>query len=632
MDAANESSEETNPVEATLSSDKQSDEDTNPVEATVSSDKQLKCSICLDDFKEPKVLPCCHTFCKTCLERHHEKSKRKEELTCPECRAKHNVPEGGAGDFLSDFTIPTHSRQEEEETSNAPTHCQECESSDPVVAYCTDCQSVLCEDCTSGTHKKLRRFRDHNLSFLDDPDFSISESLKPMPVATINCASHSNRSLETYCMSCHKLVCCDCIVASHQGQFHKLRSIDAETIEKVQTELDSLVDDTRQKLVESEEHLVYIKHVGQVVASRRTELQSAIDQSFDRLAVALESRRTQLLKEAEGMFDQQDKELWAQNDRIETAKLGLTGALSFTERAMQCSSGMELLSVSAQAITRLNELKDVMWDSNAVEKVQFTSLNYKPTNQEYLQQIGDLDQSNDGYVTIDKEKLPESIELGVKTPLKLFTVDRSSRPVYLKPGDSSIRAKIFAGNEEKLMATVQAERNQDGSWTLPVTPVCGGLHTLEITITPNTDVPSMGVAAPVEQLRVSAPVEQFGVAAPVEQFGFAAPVEQLGLAAPVEQFGFAAPVEQLGLAAPVKRFEVDVTGIPDIGTPVCRGPDMTIYENFNPDDKQVGIITENDVEPGKLFVNWPSIGEDKTFSLRWGEDECYDVQLVVQYM
>ena len=29
----------------------------------------LRCSVCLDDFKDPKVLPCSHTFCKHCLEK-----------------------------------------------------------------------------------------------------------------------------------------------------------------------------------------------------------------------------------------------------------------------------------------------------------------------------------------------------------------------------------------------------------------------------------------------------------------------------------------------------------------------------------------------------------------------------------
>ena len=33
----------------------------------LASGDSLRCSICLETFKEPKVLPCCHTFCKECL-------------------------------------------------------------------------------------------------------------------------------------------------------------------------------------------------------------------------------------------------------------------------------------------------------------------------------------------------------------------------------------------------------------------------------------------------------------------------------------------------------------------------------------------------------------------------------------
>ena len=40
---------------------------------------KLTCSICLDAYKEPKVLPCCHTFCRTCLEGLVAKTDSAEE-------------------------------------------------------------------------------------------------------------------------------------------------------------------------------------------------------------------------------------------------------------------------------------------------------------------------------------------------------------------------------------------------------------------------------------------------------------------------------------------------------------------------------------------------------------------------
>ena len=37
------------------------------VKLTKRFNEELTCSICLDRFSNPKVLPCLHSFCKTCL-------------------------------------------------------------------------------------------------------------------------------------------------------------------------------------------------------------------------------------------------------------------------------------------------------------------------------------------------------------------------------------------------------------------------------------------------------------------------------------------------------------------------------------------------------------------------------------
>ena len=46
-----------------------------------SHDENLRCSICLESFKEPKVLPCCHTFCKGCLSKLPVMKKPESELS-----------------------------------------------------------------------------------------------------------------------------------------------------------------------------------------------------------------------------------------------------------------------------------------------------------------------------------------------------------------------------------------------------------------------------------------------------------------------------------------------------------------------------------------------------------------------
>ena len=59
--------------------------------------KDSSCPICLEEYFEPKVLPCFHNICKKCLKElmhHHTLS-----FLCPICRAVCPVPERGVDGF-----------------------------------------------------------------------------------------------------------------------------------------------------------------------------------------------------------------------------------------------------------------------------------------------------------------------------------------------------------------------------------------------------------------------------------------------------------------------------------------------------------------------------------------------------
>ena len=48
--------------------------------------EHLECAVCIEQFQEPKVLPCLHTYCKGCLEKLVKKKGPGYVITCPECR------------------------------------------------------------------------------------------------------------------------------------------------------------------------------------------------------------------------------------------------------------------------------------------------------------------------------------------------------------------------------------------------------------------------------------------------------------------------------------------------------------------------------------------------------------------
>ena len=53
--------------------------------------KQLECAVCLEQYKEPKVLPCLHSFCKRCLEGLLTKHGLAWKINCPSCRTSVEV-------------------------------------------------------------------------------------------------------------------------------------------------------------------------------------------------------------------------------------------------------------------------------------------------------------------------------------------------------------------------------------------------------------------------------------------------------------------------------------------------------------------------------------------------------------
>ena len=440
--------------------------------ATSCTSKDLTCTVCLDHFKEPKLLPCCHTFCKGCLERILEKSKDKAKLVCPKCRTEHKVPENGPEEFLTDFTV-THeleslqlkSRQEE-------SSCEQCDSTEPAVAYCSDCPAFLCDFC-SQAHKRMKLCQNHTVVGLD------LGPLKCVPKAPAPyCSKHPDEGLKLFCKTCQCLVCCTCIVATHQG--HKLGLVDSETRKEMETQLKSLVDEAQQQLDQFEENLQYIQQVEKQAMNRPIELKSVINTTFDSLVATLESRRAELLKEADNTCNTDLKEVWAQKEYNETTLLSLRSAMSFAKRSLQCSNDLELITLTAQIIARLKCLQGVEWDPGTTEAVEQTNLKFTLQNPNSDRKFGKIvtDVSQSPAPQFEMEAIPENVRLGVKVTFRIRV--QGIRKARKQTTDLDI--KVLYGHSQTGVLIPQTTRNKDGSLTATFTPVCSGQHVIQLGV------------------------------------------------------------------------------------------------------------------------------------------------------
>ncbi|XP_050310142.1 RING finger protein nhl-1 [Anthonomus grandis grandis] len=122
----------------------------------------LTCAICLDRYRNPKLLPCQHSFCmEPCLEGLVDYVRR--QVKCPECRAEHRIPYQGIQGFPTNVTLQRFLELHIEITGELPDptsgqvmeRCNVC-SEKAYCNFCHHCDKKVCEEC-KGAHMEILR-------------------------------------------------------------------------------------------------------------------------------------------------------------------------------------------------------------------------------------------------------------------------------------------------------------------------------------------------------------------------------------------------------------------------------------------------------------------------------------------
>ena len=120
--------------------------------------KHVECSICLDNFKEPKTIACLHTFCCECLKKHVLLSQRQGQFRCPECQTQIVIPEGNRFDqlptsFLHNSLLSLLTVQQSGD--RGVISCELCKKKSVETSYCFECEKFLCNHCVNA-HELFR--------------------------------------------------------------------------------------------------------------------------------------------------------------------------------------------------------------------------------------------------------------------------------------------------------------------------------------------------------------------------------------------------------------------------------------------------------------------------------------------
>ena len=171
--------------------------------------KEAECPLCLDTVKNPKTLPCLHSFCLECLDELANFARRRLQTTIkyPVCQTSFPITDSNTfANLPSSFHL---NRLVDvlalEDSSVQAQRCNTCDDNNPATSYCFVCQTFMCASCFQ-SHQRFKATRGHRNVLIDKLQAQDVQELIERPVM---CSQqfHKDQPLEFYCEDCKVLIC-----------------------------------------------------------------------------------------------------------------------------------------------------------------------------------------------------------------------------------------------------------------------------------------------------------------------------------------------------------------------------------------------------------------------------------------
>uniref|UniRef100_A0A8C9RJC5 Zinc-binding protein A33-like n=1 Tax=Scleropages formosus TaxID=113540 RepID=A0A8C9RJC5_SCLFO len=140
-------------------------------------DEELVCSVCCEIFKDPVILLCSHSFCRSCVQQYWEQKSSRE---CPMCRRRSSTEKPPVNLVLQNI-IESYFKQKCKSEATEKTELRCSVHGEKLLFFCEDDQEVLCVVCQTS-----KKHRNHQLCPVEEAALDIKEQLKTTLVI-LNC-------------------------------------------------------------------------------------------------------------------------------------------------------------------------------------------------------------------------------------------------------------------------------------------------------------------------------------------------------------------------------------------------------------------------------------------------------------
>ena len=179
--------------------------------------EEVSCPVCTNIYKDPKHLPCLHSFCLQCLKHWHRSSHGRDTIRCPKCQAVSKVPDSGdlkdlPTSFYLNGLIDVLAIKE---CKTSQVGCGNCQKKSSESSYCFQCCMFWCEECLIA-HNIIQSNKDHRVLALKDFQEKDYEDVLKRPLFCSK-QRHEKEELKYFCKNCETAACQSCVLIHHPG-------------------------------------------------------------------------------------------------------------------------------------------------------------------------------------------------------------------------------------------------------------------------------------------------------------------------------------------------------------------------------------------------------------------------------
>ena len=336
------------------------------VESTI-TEEFLTCSICFEIYKDPKTLPCLHSFCKDCIDSLTQKG-HTNTYPCPICREKFLISKNGAKDLKTNFCFK-NLIEFVTSTKEVKKPCSFCILKGETVdatSRCLTCNDLLCPECAEHRHRSTTLTLHHQVVSLAEVNAGkYHDEIRSKQ--QIPCFEHKGEDLRYFCETCDVPVCRDCIVLCHQNH-NCVTPSDAR--KQMEENFKSLLNTLDQKLN------IFKNSTKNVVSSLKKlkDMEKNVKDNLEKQANAIIRNVLGSKIKVEEEFDyfvRVNQEVLQQREKlIQVEKQKFEEALSFNNNILQRGSDIEILSMKTEIRERFSKLQSLnVIETCNVEKI-----------------------------------------------------------------------------------------------------------------------------------------------------------------------------------------------------------------------------------------------------------------------